>query len=1091
MKRDRTAEHSRPLWTRRTLIAGVGGLGLLGDVPLLASIASKKSARRLIRPGVGAALKDVLVEGKFGTALNAAWTGAESAQALAAYKTFPFTVEFWCKLDPGQLWAHNILVANEPQESAEHWAIYLEPVISIGVPQTVTGILSAYWPGMDPGIIKSSKDIADGRWHYVAMVADGRSVALYVDGSEAVNSRVYRKPGGTVIPGKLTVGKANLAVGGTLDFNGAIDDLRLSNVARDIRGVPSAALQADAQTIGLWSFDYVEGASDFADASASANRMQVHVAESLDDIERIGYQAGPSPLDSKAQVVSLKAGTTAIPAVSSTFSLDGKWQLVEGATPEAKNPITAAVPGSVHTALHEAGVIPSPYYGRNEEIAAVWSERTYWYQKTFPRPTAGQDRTLVFDGICNRCTVWLNGQELGQHEGMFTRVEFPVHDLLKDTNTLTVKLDPAIDWKKTSSPEIFYGPFYCKIPPLGIWRSVEIRGEPSVKLRAPFIATRDAKTGLMNLVAKLAGAKDGWTGRLMGVISPENFSGHSYTFDHPVNSNAAEHDVHLQFNIPEPQLWWPVDIGKPNLYRLTLAFLPSNGGDPDVQHTTFGIRTVQMAPLNGKPRPRLYNWTFVINGKPLFIKGTNWCTPDALMDFSRARYERFLTMAARQHVQMLRAWGYGIVETDEFYDLCDRLGLMVMQEWPTTWNSHNEQPFELLEETVRENTVRLRNHPSLVIYTGGNESDMPFGSAINMMGRLNIELDGTRAFHRGEPWGGSEHAYFEGSGIDRAFTAQSLFYGEVGFSYSYPNCESVQRLLPADEKNLWPAPSDGVLAYKTRVINSSDDWKQMLHDAQYFTASATMERFIIGTQLAQAVGVRHILERARTRWPDCTGALYFKFNEIAPTAERTAVDWYGAPKIPYYLVQDSLAPLLAITLFPKATTYGDPLVLPVFLLDDSDALHNSDWEVVIRAYGADLKVIKAAQFAGSGTINSLSKLGEFTLSAEQTKTAPLLVVTEVNRNGALAKRNYYFTNFSPEKDCLFNLPKAKVNLKADGDHVMVRNDGQLPAVGVNVCRPGHLDTFFVEDNYFWLEPDEARRIAVNTTDGVVVKGWNT
>ena len=415
-----------------------------------------------------------------------------------------------------------------------------------------------------------------------------------------------------------------------------------------------------------------------------------------------------------------------------------------------------------------------------------------------------------------------------------------------------------------------------------------------------------------------------------------------------------------------------------------------------------------------------------------------------------------------------------------------------MQEWPTTWNSHNEQPLKLLEETVRENTLRLRNHPSLVIYTGGNESTLPFGPAIDMMGRLNIELDGTRSFHRGQPRGGSTNDYAEigGTGIDRAFTMQATFYGEVGFSLSYPNYESVQRFLPAGDQNVWPAPSDSVLVYKTRVINSLPDWNQMLQASQYFTAGNTMERFIIGTQLAQAVGVRHILERARTRWPECTGALYFKFNEIAPTAERTTVDWYGAPKIPYYFIQSSMAPLLAVMLFPKATTYGEPLTLPVFLLDDANTLDGASWEVIVRAYGSELTPIKISRFDGSGSINSVAKLGICTLTAEQTKTTPLLVVTDVKRNGALAKRNYYFTNFEPVKDCLFNLPKTRLGTRVGDGEVVVKNDGKLPAVGVSVSRPGHLDTFATEESYFWLEPGEAKNIAVSTTNGVVVEAWN-
>jgi hypothetical protein len=190
------------------------------------------------------------------------------------------------------------------------------------------------------------------------------------------------------------------------------------------------------------------------------------------------------------------------------------------------------------------------------------------------------------------------------------------------------------------------------------------------------------------------------------------------------------------------------------------------------------------------------------------------------------------------------------------------------------------------------------------------------------------------------------------------------------------------------------------------------------------------------------------------------------------------------------LIRDSLAPLLAVTLFRRATTYGDPLAVPLFLLDDTNALDGTAWEVVVRAYGAGLRPVKQSRFVGAGSVKHVTKLGEFTLTADQTKTAPLLIVTDVKKSGALVKRHYYFTNFAPVKDCLFDLPKTSVSLQASENHVIVRNAGKLPAVGVNVSRPGHLDTFFTEENYFWLEPGEAWKVAVNTTDGVVVDAWN-
>ena len=243
-------------------------------------------------------------------------------------------------------------------------------------------------------------------------------------------------------------------------------------------------------------------------------------------------------------------------------------------------------------------------------------------------------------------------------------------------------------------------------------------------------------------------------------------------------------------------------------------------------------------------------------------------------------------MAASQNVQMLRAWGSGMVETDDFYDLCDRKGIMVMQEWPTAWNSHDSQPYDILEQTVRSNTLRLRNHPSLAIYTGGNESSHPFGRAIDMMGRLNVELDGTRDFHRGEPCGGSAHdydVYWGGGPLDHAFTMQAAFHGEFGIA-SYPCQESMQKVLPEDEQAIWPPPADKSFAYHTPIFNTANDLQRLTRMSQFFTEGKTMERFITGGQLAQAVGVRHALERARTRWPQCTGALYYKLNDNSPAA---------------------------------------------------------------------------------------------------------------------------------------------------------------------------------------------------------------
>jgi beta-mannosidase len=164
--------------------------------------------------------------------------------------------------------------------------------------------------------------------------------------------------------------------------------------------------------------------------------------------------------------------------------------------------------------------------------------------------------------------------------------------------------------------------------------------------------------------------------------------------------------------------------------------------------------------------------------------------------------------------------------------------------------------------------------------------------------------------------------------------------------------------------------------------------------------------------------------------------------------------------------------------------------VPVFLLDDADALKDAPWEVLVRAYGADLKPIKELRFNGKGSIEKVKALGEFTLDESQTKTTPLLMVMDVTKKGALVQRNYNFTNFETAKECLFNLPKGSVSIKVKGGAAVVKNTGSVPVVGVNISQPGHLDTFTVEDNYFWLDVGETKTVAVNDEKGLTVDAWN-
>lgn len=1044
----------------------------------------------------------LLEQGMFGKALNAQ-NGSLETEGCELFKTPPVTVECWTLLKGKS--DFNLLVANESKESGTHWELYT----FIG-----TGFLSAFLPGYTPSDIRSNTDITDGNWHYLAMVFDGSSVRLFVDAKEVANQAVTRNTLESK-PGSLRLGTVEQA-GFEFGCEGRLDEVRISKGSRKIESVPKGPFECDPDTLALWHLDLIESGV-FTDTSPNGHTLKPHpiVRISMDESDRITFKAGPAPMDATPEEISLKSGKIPQPHGPEIVSLDGIWQMAEEGDQQARlttdweDSISATVPGSVHTALVQAGKIPEPSFGTNDTIARENSFKNWWFKKTFARPLGKGPVRLIFGGVAVKTTIWLNGKELGSHEGMFGGPEFDITDLIQDKNTLIVKIFPApyeegkglpndffrgmnVGWMRTVVFNNVYGWHYSNIPAIGIWRPVNIETSPEVRIIDPFIATHNAQEGLLDFTTGLSSTRDSINGTLVGIIEPENFSGKAYHFTLPVETGTSSHTSRLQFQIPDPKLWWPNGLGEQNLYKLKLSFVPTNHGIADTCEVIFGIRTIRMAPWPGGPRKNLYNWTFVVNERPIFVKGTGWCTMDPLMNFSKERYDRFLTIAQKQHVQIIRAWGAGMPETDDFYDLCNRKGIMVMQEWPTAWNSHRWQPTPMLEETIRLNTIRLRNNPALVMYGAGNESDDIFHPVIDIFGRMSIELDGTRPFHRGEGAGGSVHNYncwWGKAHLDANLTMTAGFFGEFGIA-CLPVLESVLRYLPDEEKTAWPPTDESAFAHHTPVFNKMEDMKRLYQYSGYFMEPDNMADFVLGSQLAQATAVRHTLERARTRWPECTGSLYYKLNDNYPAASWACTDWYGAPKMSHYFYENAFSPLHACVLFSTVNSVSQEVSLPVFLLDDNDSLSGHEWRVNVSAYNSGLEEIQTTSWCGREPIDRVSHLSDFHLTKEQTNSTPLLLVAEVVLDGRLADRTFYWLNYETRKDCLFNLPRTNLKMASANGAVTIMNTGDLPAVGVHVTRPGHADTFLADENYFWLNPGETRRVVVNTTEGLKLEAWN-
>lgn len=614
---------------------------------------------------------------------------------------------------------------------------------------------------------------------------------------------------------------------------------------------------------------------------------------------------------------------------------------------------------------------------------------------------------------------------------------------------------------------------------------------PRCKAERPFIVTIDPHKGIIDLCLTLSG--EACKGVINGVIRPANFDGDTFSFTTEFEAAGPQTALHYRMSIPDPQTWWPNGYGKQSLYNLYLEVLPK-GDLPQVFEEQFGLRTIEMHPLPIGKHEERYNWTFVVNSKPIFVKGANWCTIDALLRFTDERYDRFLKLARDQHINLLRAWGGGMPESDYFYNTCDRLGIMVIQEWPTCWDSHKQQPMNELIETATLGTIRLRNHPSLIQWAGGNEAPTSDGETMDAFARIAFELDGTRPFHRTSPWGGSIHNYSTYWGMedmDVSLQLSSPFMGEFGMA-SAPNIRSVRRYLPKDEWNEWDLSAKNSFTYHTPRFNEFS-WVENYKDIDHlnrcvpeFIEGDTMEKWILGTQLAQATAIRHTLESYRCRWPDATGICYYKLTDVYPACSWSTVDYYGVPKLSYYFIQDSYSPLHAVVQI-RSTFAAEEYTL--YLLDDMLQAAKSGCRVNFYVYGGDLEMLKSEEFFVT-PFETVTKLGTLRLVEHKDRT-PLFIVSEVVLDGKTVDRTFYWQNHRNRTGCMFECPKTTLVFDViDGGHICISNTGEVPAVCVTVECPECDTTFTTEDSAFWLNAGERRVLAVNNTKDLTIRAWN-
>lgn len=634
--------------------------------------------------------------------------------------------------------------------------------------------------------------------------------------------------------------------------------------------------------------------------------------------------------------------------------------------------VPARVPGAVQ-ADYAAATGVGELFRADSVRKMEWAENRYWwFAADIPPagPDAGETRRLfIAKGIDYQFQVRFGGKVVHEQEGMFSPVECDLTDLARDGGELLIVVFPAPKWPGASPKRpraqatgsvksaVGYGwDFHPRLVPLGIWDEAFLEVRPASSLRDAELRyqlsedrCQAALTFEAAIDAPLPGMQVEWS--LRDPRGSEVLV-RSCPAAGPAISDTA--------TLPGPELWWPNGQGPQSLYTLTATLIGGDGRPVDRLASRVGFRRVRLVMNPGAwEEPRQYPKsrshppaTLEINGRRIFAKGSNWVPPDMLYGrLDRAVYARQLGLAKDAHFNLLRVWGGGIVNKEPFFELCDELGLMVWQEFPLACNNYPDDPryLAVLEAESRAIVRRVRRHPCLALWCGGNElfnvwSGMTDQSkALRLLNRTCLDLDSDTPFLATSPLFGMAHGDYrfrdgEGREVFQIFaSASASAYCEFGCP-GPASPETLRSIIPPDE--LFP-PRRGTAWDAHGAFAAWDpepeSWLCLPTIDRYFGPSGTLEELAARGQLLQAEGYKCLFEEARRQKPRAAMALNWCFNEPWPcAANNSLIGWPCCPKPAYETVKAACRPTLASARVPKfAWSAGEQFACQLFLLNDS------------------------------------------------------------------------------------------------------------------------------------------------------------
>jgi beta-galactosidase/beta-glucuronidase len=853
------------------------------------------------------------------------------------------------------------------------------------------------------------------------------------------------------------------------------------------------------------------------------------------------------------------------------------------------------VPTTVLTALVKNGVYPDPYVGLNNmkipdasdefnrsyDLAKFshlpdgrnpWAE-PYWFWTQFRLPETYRGRViwLNIEGINYRADVWLNGHLIADSKeivGMFGRwtLEITEQSHMEGVNTLAIKIYPLDYPGLPAEPQLeAFGTFGLNggltgdigknvtmqssvgwdwIPAvrdrnMGIWQDVCISATGPVDIRNPHIVTDlplpDVDKVHLSISAEVVNLSESENkGVAVVKIRPkavkesivvverivELIPGESLTLQ-------FERDEYSQLVLHNPKLWWPNGYGPQNLYEMDVSF-KIEGDVSDRERCTFGIREVASAVSVVED---WFRRDFYLNGKKILLKGGAW-VPDLMLDRDEKKLFHELRLSKEANLNMVRIWGGGVTPPEDFFRICDELGLLVWHDfWITgdcqgTWDKGSQDyPFEadVFLRNASDVVTKLRNHPSLIVWTGGNEGHPRKEIYVPLRNEIVAKLDGTRPFlpssgytEPPESWGlswpddlkagsysGGPYHWIDPREYYKKIQEGKdwLFKNEVGIP-SVPHWESLQKFIP----DLTPDP--GVKFPLNHTWGYHDacegNGKYSLYDQAIrgrYGDPLDLKDYVHKAQLVNAESYHAIFEAVNHGMEQTAGILLWKTNPAWPSVIWQLYDWYLRPHAGYYYTKKANEPIhIQLNLSDLNVAVINHLFAPKKDLLVSAAVYNLDME---EAWAKKANVDADA--------NSSKKVFNVEIPRDLRSSVCFVSLQLKDKKENCISENFYWLAANDDFAALKKLSTVDLDVdvipKENGKKRIYRitfvNNSKTLAYFVNPSirkgkgGPEVLPSFW-SDNYFSILPGKAREVTVEfereQLEGeepcLRVEGWN-